>query len=93
MLTTYQCAAVNFVTGSNNTLGDACSNSSSSFTAEWTDGVSTEEDHSGHSESASATPTESAAETASADSAGAIKTLGMGSFIGGMGALAAGLLL
>lgn len=96
--TLYQCAAVNFATGSNETLGDACSNSTSSFKAEWTNSTESEDsghsDHSGHSESASATPSESAAAaTTASEGSGAIATAGMGAFIGGLGALAAGLML
>jgi hypothetical protein len=95
--TVNQCAAVNFVTGSNETLGDACSNSTSSFKAEWANSTESEDHsgHSGHSDSSSATPSESAgaAATTSAEGSGAIATAGMGAFVGGMGALAAALML
>lgn len=102
-----KCAAVNFVTGANETLGDSCSNSTSSFQAEWNSNVEEgESDHSGHggdhadhadeaSESgSSATPSESAADgTSASEGAGAMATAGMGAFVGGLGALAAGLML
>jgi hypothetical protein len=91
-----QCAAVNFVTGSNETIGAACSNSTDSFKAEWATTTESEDGgHSGHSESASATPSESAAAaaTTAAEGSGAIATAGMGAFVGGMGALAAALML
>jgi hypothetical protein len=92
-----QCAAVNFATGSNDTLGDACSNSTSTFKAEFTNTTESEDSgHSGHTESASAsaTPSESAAAASSAsEGSGAIATAGMGAFVGGLGALAAGLML
>jgi hypothetical protein len=94
--TVNQCAAVNFVTGSNETLGDSCSNSTSSFKAEWANSTESEDSgHSGHSDSASATPSESAgaAATTAAEGSGAIATAGMGAFVGGMGALAAALML
>jgi hypothetical protein len=90
-----QCAAVNFVTGSNETIGSACSNSTSSFKAEWANTTESEDGHSGHSDSASATPSESAAAaaTTAAEGSGAIATAGMGAFVGGMGALAVALML
>ena len=94
-----QCAAVNFATGSNETLGDSCKNSTTSFKAEWANSTESEDGghsgHSGHSDSASATPSESAAaaSTTAAEGSGAIATAGMGAFVGGMGALAAALML
>lgn len=94
-----QCAAVNFATGSNETLGDSCKNSTASFKAEWANSTESEDGghsgHSGHSDSASATPSESAAaaSTTAAEGSGAIATAGMGAFVGGMGALAAALML
>jgi len=94
--TLYQCAAVNFVTGSNETIGESCSNSTKSFTAEWSNSTESEDSaHSGHTESASATPSESAAAaaTTAAEGSGAIATAGMGAFVGGMGALAVALVL
>jgi len=98
----HQCAAVNFVAGSNETLGDACSNKTSGFQAEWSNSIESEDgghsghsDHSEHSETETATPSgeSAAAETTSAEGSGAIATAGMGAFIGGMGALAAALML
>ena len=99
-----QCAAVNFVTGSNETLGDACSNKTEGFKAEWSSSLASEDDghsghsdsdHSDHSDSESATPSgeSAAAETTSAEGSGAIATAGLGAFVGGMGALAAALML
>ena len=93
-----QCAAVNFATGSNETLGDSCKNSTASFKAEWANSTESEDSghsgHSGHSDSASATPSESAAaSTTAAEGSGAIATAGMGAFVGGMGALVAALML
>lgn len=97
-----QCAAVNFVTGSNETLGDACSNKTEGFKAEWSNSLASEDDghsghsdHSDHSDSESATPSgeSAAAETTSAEGSGAIATAGLGAFVGGMGALAAALML
>ncbi|KAM0708947.1 hypothetical protein Q7P35_002983 [Cladosporium inversicolor] len=102
--TLYQCAAVNFATGTNDTLGDSCSNSTSTFKAEWTNSTESEggedhgdgdHDHSGASTSSAASGSETAAAATSASSqaAGAIATAGMGAFVGGLGALAAGLML
>jgi len=98
-----QCAAVNFATGTNDTLGSACSNSTSNFKAEWTNSTESEgdhedgdhdHDHSGSSTSAaSGSETAAAATSASSQAAGAIATAGMGAFVGGLGALAAGLML
>lgn len=99
-----QCAAVNFATGTNDTLGSACSNSTSNFKAEWTDSIESEDDDHGdgdhdHDHSASSTSAASGSETAAAatsassQAAGAIATAGMGAFVGGLGALAAGLML
>ena len=48
-----QCAAVNFATGSNETLGDSCKNSTASFKAEWANSTESEDSgHSGHMRSA-----------------------------------------
>lgn len=105
--TLYQCAAVNFATGTNDTLGSACSNRTSNFKAEWTNSTESEggdhedhgdgdhdHDHSGSSTSAaSGSETAAAATSASSQAAGAIATAGMGAFVGGLGALAAGLML
>ncbi|EMF15158.1 uncharacterized protein SEPMUDRAFT_147117 [Sphaerulina musiva SO2202] len=93
--TLYQCAPVNFVSGSNNTVNsEFCTNQTSGFEATWTDmtsasvapsdnasSTSTEEHPAGHSDMPSST-----------SSAGAAAATAMGSVLG-LGLLAAGLAL
>ncbi|KAF2771870.1 hypothetical protein EJ03DRAFT_325122 [Teratosphaeria nubilosa] len=85
----YQCAPVNFVTGSNSTVGSACTNATG-FTASWTteESLSTNASTSGTASSSAATATNSASSSASA-----VMATGLGSWVGGLGLLVAGLLL
>ncbi|KAK5121665.1 hypothetical protein LTR85_004837 [Meristemomyces frigidus] len=99
----YQCAPVNFVTGSNATLGSACTNATG-FDAVWT----SLEDFDGTSDSSTSSTTMVDSSTMSAttsaasgsatgasatSSAAAAMITGVGSFVGGLGLLAAGIVL
>ncbi|WPG97758.1 Hypothetical protein R9X50_00053900 [Acrodontium crateriforme] len=95
--TLYQCAPVNFVDGSNSTIGSNCHNQTSSFTASWL-GSSNSSSASSSSSTTTAAATGSAASnsgTASSTSShgGAAMATMMGSLAGGLGMLAAGFAL
>ncbi|KAK3116135.1 hypothetical protein LTR53_003808 [Teratosphaeriaceae sp. CCFEE 6253] len=104
----YQCAPINFVSGSNSTFGSACTNATG-FTAAWgaqANANGSESSASGTA-SASATASSTAAGTASgsassatsaaaasaSSSAAAAMLTGVSGFIMGLGLLAAGLVL
>ncbi|KAF7196836.1 Uncharacterized protein HII31_01754 [Pseudocercospora fuligena] len=82
--TLYQCAPVNFVTGSNSTTGSACTNATG-FTATWTS-------ESTNSSESSSSPSSSETTASATSSAGAAMATAMGSVVG-LGMLAAGLIL
>ncbi|KAH9824613.1 GPI anchored protein [Teratosphaeria destructans] len=79
----YQCAPVNFVTGSNSTVGSACMNATG-FTASWTteESLSTNATTSGTASSSAATATKT-----SSSSADAVTAAGLGSLVGAFGLL------
>ncbi|KAK5722236.1 hypothetical protein LTR17_014339 [Elasticomyces elasticus] len=96
----YQCAPVNFITGSNTTIGSACTNATG-FTATWTSlesfngtdssasGSSTASMASGTASStASGSGTASSATAASTSSAAAGTIVGVSGLLGGLGLLA-----
>ncbi|KAK3661301.1 hypothetical protein LTR56_000424 [Elasticomyces elasticus] len=101
----YQCAPVNFVAGSNTTLGSACTNATG-FTATWTslESINGTDSSSSDSSSGSMTMTGMASSTAASaasgsasasasSSAAAAMVTGVSGVLGGLGMLAAGLIL
>ena len=98
LLTFVECAPVKWVSGSNNTLGPACTNATD-FGATWTTGDHFKGEASGDASGSKMTSTSSGSAAATGGSASssssgvaAIAT-GVGSLIGGLGLLAAGLAL
>ncbi|KXT08752.1 hypothetical protein AC579_6428 [Pseudocercospora musae] len=94
--TLYQCAPVNFVTGSNSTTGSACTNATG-FTATWTSESTNTSESTGSSDSTnsskpSSSPSSSQTTASATSSAGAAMATAMGSVVG-LGMLAAGLIL
>ncbi|KAK5130931.1 hypothetical protein LTR08_001534 [Meristemomyces frigidus] len=99
----YQCAPVNFVTGANSTLGSTCANATG-ITAVWTSLQNFDGTTDASSSSSTTASVESASVTsgggsgassvaAATSAAGAALFTGVGSVLGGLGLLAAGLAL
>ncbi|KAK5175435.1 uncharacterized protein LTR77_000574 [Saxophila tyrrhenica] len=79
----YQCAAVQWVAGSNNTVGSACTNSSSNFEASWTTLEGFKGEDGGSSSGTSASPSSATAGGASSSSTGAAPVAtGVGGLLG-----------
>ena len=89
-----QCAAVNFVSGSNNTIGSNCANASSVTGATWTKLESLKGENGGMGSTTTSASGAASPSAASSSSSGiAAVVTGVGSLVGGLGLLAAGFAL